>query len=173
MSASPLACIRGRAWVFGDRIDTDALAPGPYMRKPLQELARHCLEAIDPGFAGAVGRGDIVVGGHGFGIGSSREQAAQVLIELGVAAVIARGFARIFYRNALNLGLPALACEEFVIASGDTIALYPLEGRIVNETSGESWRAEPLPPRLLDVVEAGGLMPWLERHLRPAPASDR
>jgi 3-isopropylmalate dehydratase small subunit len=157
---------RGRAWVFGDNIDTDVLAPGPYMRKPLPELARHCLEAVEPRFAREVRPGDIVIGGVGFGIGSSREQAAQALIELGVGAVVARSFARIFYRNALNLGLIALACPTIEAAPGDEIEVEPEAGRVVNRSSGRSFAAEPLPRQLIEVVEAGGLMPYLERRFR-------
>ena len=97
----------GRAWRFGDDIDTDVLAPGIYMKKPIAELAQHCLEVVDPRFAKEVRPGDIVVAGRNFGMGSSREQAAQALIALGVAAVLAKSFAGIFYRNALNQGLLA------------------------------------------------------------------
>jgi 3-isopropylmalate dehydratase small subunit len=156
---------RGRAFVFGDQIDTDVLAPGPYMKKPLAELARHCMSAVDPSFASRVRPGDIVVGGVGFGIGSSREQAVQALLELGVGAVIARGFARIFYRNALNLGLPALACEEIEVADGDELEVHPVEGLIINHTRKRQFLCEPIPPALMEVVAAGGLMPWLERRL--------
>ena len=102
----------GRAWVFGDDIDTDLLAPGAYMKGPVKELARHCLEAVDPTFAAGVAAGDVVVGGVNFGVGSSREQAAQALRCLGVGAVVARSFGGIFYRNALNLGLLAVVCAE-------------------------------------------------------------
>jgi 3-isopropylmalate/(R)-2-methylmalate dehydratase small subunit len=102
----------GRAWVLGDDIDTDQLAPGPYMKSPIAELARHCLEAADPRFAAEVRPGDVVVAGRNFGIGSSREQAAKALLTLGVAAVVARSFGGIFRRNAINLGLPALVSSE-------------------------------------------------------------
>jgi 3-isopropylmalate dehydratase small subunit len=156
---------RGRAFVFGDQIDTDVLAPGPYMKKPLVELARHCMEAVDPGFASRVQPGDIVVGGIGFGIGSSREQAVQALLELGVGAVVAKGFARIFYRNALNLGLPALVCPDIEAREGDELEVRPVEGRIVNHTRRTEYACEPIPATLMDVVEAGGLMPWLARRL--------
>jgi 3-isopropylmalate dehydratase small subunit len=156
---------RGRAFVFGDQIDTDVLAPGPYMKKPLAELARHCLEAIDPSFASRVRPGDIVVGGVGFGIGSSREQAVQALLELGVGAVVAKGFARIFYRNALNLGLPALVCTDLEASTGDELEVRPIEGRIINLTRRREYACEPIPAALMEVVAAGGLMPWLERRL--------
>ncbi len=154
--------IEGRCWVFGDQIDTDLLAPGPYMRKPLNELARHCLEAIAPDFAGSVRPGDILVGGEAFGIGSSREQAAQVLIELGIRAVVAKSFARIFYRNALNLGLPALVCPDIEADSGERLRVEPVSGRILNLDRDRSFQAEPIPAQLMAIVSAGGLLPWLK-----------
>ena len=157
--------VRGKAFVFGDRIDTDVLAPGPYMREPLSVLASHCLEAVDPDFAGEVRPGDIVVGGESFGIGSSREQAVQALAELGVGAIVARSFARIFYRNALNLGLPALVCADLEAARGDELEVRPAEGRILNHSSGRQFACEPIPPQLMEIVAGGGLMPWLERKL--------
>lgn len=157
--------VRGKAFVFGDRIDTDLLAPGPYMREPLGVLATHCLEAIDPGFAREVRPGDIVVGGESFGIGSSREQAVQALAELGVGAIVARSFARIFYRNALNLGMPALVCADLQAARGDELEVLPREGRILNRTTGREFTCERIPDELMDIVAGGGLMPWLERRL--------
>ena len=157
--------VRGKAFVFGDRIDTDVLAPGPYMREPLAVLASHCLEAVDPDFAGQVRPGDIVVGGESFGIGSSREQAVQALAELGVCAIVAKSFARIFYRNALNLGLPALVCADLEAARGDELEVRPAEGRILNHSSGRQFACEPIPPQLMEIVAGGGLMPWLERKL--------
>ena len=157
--------VRGKAFVFGDRIDTDVLAPGPYMREPLSVLASHCLEAVDPDFAGQVRPGDIVVGGESFGIGSSREQAVQALAELGVGAIVAKSFARIFYRNALNLGLPALVCADLEAARGDELEVRPAEGRILNHSSGRQFACEPIPPQLMEIVAGGGLMPWLERKL--------
>ncbi len=157
--------VRGKAFVFGDRIDTDVLAPGPYMREPLAVLASHCLEAVDPDFAGQVRPGDIVVGGESFGIGSSREQAVQALAELGVGAIVAKSFARIFYRNALNLGLLALVCADLEAARGDELEVRPAEGRILNHSSGRQFACEPIPPQLMEIVAGGGLMPWLERKL--------
>jgi len=157
--------VRGKAFVFGDRIDTDVLAPGPYMREPLSVLASHCLEAVDPDFAGEVKPGDIVVGGESFGIGSSREQAVQALAELGVGAIVARSFARIFYRNALNLGVPALVCTELEAARGDELEVRPVEGRIINHSSGREFTCEKIPTELMEIVAGGGLMPWLERKL--------
>ncbi len=155
----------GKAWVFGDDIDTDQLAPGIYMKRPIEEIARHCLEAVDPRFAAEVGPGDIVVGGRNFGMGSSREQAPQALRQLGVSAVLAPSFGGIFYRNALNLGLLALVCPEAgKIVAGDRLALEPENGRVHNLTRNETYACEPVPAHLTEMVRAGGLVPYLERR---------
>jgi 3-isopropylmalate/(R)-2-methylmalate dehydratase small subunit len=156
----------GRAWVFGDNIDTDALAPGKYMKFGIEEIAKHCLEAVDPAFASGVGPGDIVVGGRNFGLGSSREQAAAALRQLGVAAVVATSFAGLFYRNALNLGLAVLTCPDVSrIRPGDTMRIDAEAGRIENETSGETLECEPIPRHLMEMVRDGGLLPHLEKRL--------
>jgi 3-isopropylmalate/(R)-2-methylmalate dehydratase small subunit len=156
-----------RAWVFGDDINTDALAPGRYMKSAIQEIAKHCLEAIDPSFASSVKPGDIVVGGRNFGTGSSREQAAEALKQLGVAALVAESFAGLFYRNALNLGLPALACSDAKrIRSGDKLRVDVEAGRIENLTTGQTFACEPIPPHLVQMVRDGGLLAHLEKRLR-------
>jgi len=161
-----MAAIEGRAWRFGDAIDTDVLAPGIYMKLPLDELKAHCLEAVDPTFARDVRPGDVVVAGADFGLGSSREQAAQALKALGVGAVLATSFARIFYRNALNLGLPALFFPEAErVSAGDTLKIDPASGTVENTTTGESYACEPIPEHLMAVIEAGGLMPYLKARL--------
>ena len=157
--------VRGRAFVFGDKIDTDVLAPGPYMRGTLKVLASHCLEAIDPAFASEVRPGDIIIAGDSFGIGSSREQAVQALAQLGVGALLAKSFARIFYRNALNLGMPALVCPELQASRFDDIEVQAAEGIVINHTLGREFRCEKIPGELLEIVAVGGLMPWLERKL--------
>ncbi|HWV43475.1 3-isopropylmalate dehydratase small subunit [Pseudorhodoplanes sp.] len=155
----------GRAFVFGDNIDTDVLAPGRYMKGSIEELARHCLEAVDPDFAKSVQPGDVVVAGRNFGMGSSREQAAQALKVLGVAAVVAKSFGGIFYRNALNLGLPVVVCEEAdTIGVGDRLSVDLAGGKVVNETSGRTLKSEPLPQFLLDMLADGGLVPHLEKR---------
>ena len=157
----------GRAFVFGDNVDTDTLAPGLYMKKPIEEMARHTLEALDPAFATTVRAGDIVVGGDNFGMGSSREQAVMTLRTLGVVAVIAKSFAGLFFRNALNLGLPALACADAgKIRAGDRLAIAPEEGRIDNLTLGESYACEPIPAHLVEMIRDGGLLPHLEKKLK-------
>jgi 3-isopropylmalate/(R)-2-methylmalate dehydratase small subunit len=152
----------GRAFIFGDNIDTDLLAPGHLMKLSPEELAQHCLEAIAPDFAKAVQPGDFVVAGKNFGLGSSREQAAVSLRQLGVGAVIAPSFARIFYRNALNLGLPALFCEDaHRIAEGDQLMVDPVLGKITNKTRGEILSCKPIPDHLMAMVRAGGLIAHL------------
>jgi len=168
MTASPPSSLQhaGRAWVFGDDLSTDALAPGRYMKFGIEEIARHCLESVDPHFAAEVRLGDVVVGGRNFGAGSSREQAAQALRHLGVAVVIAPSFAGLFYRNALNLGLPVLVCAEAKrIRPDDRLRVDAESGRIENLTSGETIACEPIPPHLMSMVRDGGLLPHLEKRL--------
>ena len=155
----------GRAFVFGDSVNTDALAPGGLMKHPIATIASHCLESVDPSFASMVRPGDVVVAGKGFGIGSSREQAAEALKHLGVAAVLARSFGGIFYRNALNLGLPVLVCEDVDgISAGDLVLVDAATGVVDNKTRGISLSAVPLPPFLLAMIADGGLVPHLEKR---------
>ena len=103
-----MSVVTGRAWVFGDAVNTDVMAPGLYFKAPIEEMARHCMEAIDPGFSSGVAAGDIIIGGRNFGVGSAREQAPMAIKHLGVGAILAVSFGRIFYRNALNFGIPTL-----------------------------------------------------------------
>ncbi len=153
----------GRAWVFGDRVDTDVLAPGALMKLPPDALARQCLKALRPDFADAVRPGDFVVAGESFGVGSSREQAVQSLKLLGVAAVIAVSFARIFHRNAFNLALPALICADArAIGDGDRLDLDLAAGRVRNTATGREHRFAPVPAHLMSIVAAGGLMAHLK-----------
>jgi 3-isopropylmalate/(R)-2-methylmalate dehydratase small subunit len=159
----------GRAWVFGDDVDTDAIAPGRYMKFAIEEIAKHCLESIDPTFASGVRQGDVVVGGRNFGMGSSREQAPQALKALGVSALVAQSFAGLFYRNALNLGLAAVACADAArIRAGDRVRVDPENGRILNETTGETLTCEPIPPHLMAMVRDGGLLAHLEKRMKRA-----
>ena len=156
----------GRAWVFGDNVDTDVLAPGQFMKSSIEELSRHCLEALEPDFARSARPGDFVVGRRNFGAGSSREQAPQALKHLGVAAVIAESFAGLFYRNALNLGLPALVCAQAGrIRAGDRLRIDPEAGRLENLSTGEALECEPIPAFLMQMVRDGGLVPHLEKRL--------
>lgn len=156
----------GRAWKFGDDINTDLLAPGAYIKLSADELASHCLEAIAPQFATTVQPGDFIVGGKNFGVGSSREQAAQSLKILGVAGVIAPSFGGIFYRNAFNLGLPAIISVNLAtVNDGDELTVDLITGRILNLTSGDEVIGEPVPKNLLEIVAAGGLFPYLKNRL--------
>lgn len=156
----------GRAWVFGDNLDTDVLAPGQYMKLGIEEIAQHCLEMVDPAFASSVRAGDVVAGGRNFGMGSSREQAPAALKHLGVAAVIAQSFAGLFYRNSLNVGLVALVCPQADrIRAGDSVRVDAEAGRIENTTSGEVLACESIPPHLMAMVRDGGLLAHLEKRL--------
>jgi 3-isopropylmalate/(R)-2-methylmalate dehydratase small subunit len=155
-----------RVWKFGDQIDTDLLAPGRYMKGSIDELAAHCLESVRPEFAAHVKPGDIVVGGMGFGIGSSREQAAQALKHLGVGAVIATGAARIFYRNAINLGLPVLVSPDAAKLQDGAMVSFDLDGATVRDSEGKLIvQCEKLPAFLLEIVRDGGLIPNLKKRL--------
>ncbi len=156
----------GRVWKFGDDVNTDVLAPGIYIKLPLEELASHCLETITPNFANEVREGDFVVGGKNFGIGSSREQAAQVLKALGIAAVIAPSFGGIFYRNAFNLGLPAIVLDTInQIDDKHELEIDLKTSGIKNVSTGHDLTGEAIPENLLALVEAGGLVPFLEHKL--------
>lgn len=155
-----------RAWVFGDDIDTDVLAPSAYMKRSVEEIAKHCLEALDPEFAAAVRPGDAFIAGENLGVGSSREQAPQALMLLGIRVLLAKSFARIFYRNALNLGLPALVCPQAGrIGRGDRLVVDVLAGRLDNLTRGETLECEPLPAHLVEMITDGGLLPHLQKRL--------
>ena len=151
--------------MFGDNIDTDVIVPGRYMKYSIEEIAQHCLEPIAPQFAKEVRPGDAVVGGRNFGAGSSREQAPAALKQLGVAALIAESFAGLFYRNSLNLGLPALVCREAKrIRDGDRLEIDFEQG--VLATPREKLSFEPIPPHLMQMVRDGGLLPHLEKRLK-------
>jgi len=168
MSATTLQ-LEGRAWVFGDSIDTDLLAPGHAMRKPIEQLAKHCLEAVSPSFASSVQRGDVLVAGDGFGIGSSREQAVEALLQLGIRAVLAKSVARIFYRNALNLGLPIVRfADAGNITNMDRLQIDLSASRVRNLSTGKEYSHEPIPTFLLEMLTDGGLLPHLHRRLHPA-----
>ena len=156
-----------RAWLFGDNVDTDLIAPGRYMKYGIDEIARHCMEALDPTFAATVRSGDVVVAGRNFGAGSSREQAPEALKHLGVAALVAESYAGLFYRNAINLGLPALVCAQARrIRAGDELRVDAETGHIENRTTGETLAAEPIPAFLMQIVRDGGLLAHLEKRLR-------
>ncbi|NYT02108.1 MAG: 3-isopropylmalate dehydratase small subunit [Methanosarcinales archaeon] len=157
----------GRAWKFGNDIDTDAVIPGRYlvMNDPAQ-LAGHIFEGVRPEFAGQVMPGDIVVAGTNFGCGSSREHAPLAITGAGVEAVIARSFARIFFRNAINIGLPLLVCSDVDrIDDGDRLKLDLGQGVIHNLSKDETYRTTPLPDFLREIVEAGGLVAYTKRQV--------
>ncbi len=156
----------GRAWVYGDDVDTDLMAPSAYLMKPADQVVRHCMEAVDPAFAKSVTPGDVFVAGKNLGVGSSREQAPQNLQALGIRYVLAKSFGRIFYRNALNLGLPALVCENTDrINKGDELKIDPVAGRVENLSTGETLECEPLPAHLVEMINDGGLIPHLKKKL--------
>lgn len=155
-----------RAWRLPAEVDTDALAPGSYMQHGVDIIAQHCLEALRPEFAAGVRPGDVIVAGPDFGIGSSREQAAGVLVHLGVAAVIAPSWSGLFFRNAFNLGLLLLTCRDCErIAEGERIAFDARAGT-VTRAGGEVLAADPIPGFLLAMVEAGGLLPQLKHRFQ-------
>ena len=155
-----------KAWVFGDNLDTDVIAPGRYMKFGIEEIAKHCLESIDPRFVMDVKPGDAVVAGRNMGVGSSREQAPEALKHLGVSVLIAESFAGLFYRNAINLGLPAVACPQAKrIRQGDELEVNLARGKIRNRTTGETLDCEPIPAFLMTIIDDGGLLPHLEKRL--------
>jgi len=156
-----------RTWVLGDNVDTDVITPGRYMKFGIDEIAKHCLEPVLPGFSKEVRPGDLVVGGRNFGAGSSREQAPAALKHLGVAALVAESFAGLFYRNSLNLGLPALVCAQAKqIRDGDALTVDFERALLVNQATQQTYAFEPIPPHLLEMVRDGGLLAHLEKRLK-------
>ncbi|ROQ92340.1 3-isopropylmalate/(R)-2-methylmalate dehydratase small subunit [Desulfosoma caldarium] len=159
--------ITGRVWLFGDDVDTDAIIPARYLNtSDPSELAKHCMEDADPLFPSKVRPGDIVVAGKNFGCGSSREHAPIALKAAGVACVIAVNFARIFYRNAFNMGLPILECADAVrdAREGDTLTVCLETGEIRNDRQGKTYRSEPVPPFMIELLQSGGLMAYVKKH---------
>jgi len=158
----------GRCWLFGDDINTDLLAPGQYIKAPIETLAAHCLESVNPEFASSVTLGDIVVAGRNFGMGSSREQAAQALLLLGVKGVVAQSYGGIFFRNAINLGLPVLVASNFeqlnLCRDGDQLSLDIESAVLNNDSQSLAIALQPLPDFLLDMLRAGGLIKTLEQR---------
>jgi 3-isopropylmalate/(R)-2-methylmalate dehydratase small subunit len=158
----------GSAHVYGDNVDTDVIIPARYLTSTEpEELAQHAMEDIDPDFVGRVKPGDVIVAGRNFGSGSSREHAPLAIKGAGISCIVAASFARIFYRNAINVGLPIVVCEGAAdgAATGDAFRV-DLEGGVVeNATKGASFTATPLPPFMKDILDAGGLMPWVARNM--------
>jgi 3-isopropylmalate/(R)-2-methylmalate dehydratase small subunit len=160
---------RGRAWKFGKNIDTDAIIPARHCNTAdANELAKHCMEDADPDFVRLMRRGDLIVADTNFGCGSSREVAPLCIKAAGVSAVVAKSFARIFFRNAINIGLPILECPEAVdgIQAGDEIEVEPASGTIHNLTRGTSFQSAPYPDFLQRIIEHGGLLPYVEERLK-------
>jgi 3-isopropylmalate/(R)-2-methylmalate dehydratase small subunit len=157
----------GRIWMLGDNVNTDVIIPGRYnVTTDRAELARHCLCEVLPDFAPNVQPGDVIMAGHNFGCGSSREHAPSAILGCGVQVVIARSFARIFYRNSVNIGLPVLVCEEAVLASedGQQIEVDLATGQIHNVTTGQTFQAEPLNPFVARIVAAGGIIEYIRQE---------
>ena len=160
--------IKGRAWKFGANVDTDVIIPVRYLTSmDPAELGKHCLEGLDPDFSKKVQPGDIIVAAENFGCGSSREHAPVAIKGIGVSGIIAATFARIFFRNALNIGLPIVESPEAArrIEAGDTVEIDLTSGRIINHTKGETYQAEPFPPFVQELVAEGGLVPYVARRL--------
>ena len=160
--------VSGKVFKYGDNVDTDVIIPARYLNAPSpEELAKHCMEDIDASFATTVRPGDIIVGGANFGCGSSREHAPISIRACGVRCVIAASFARIFYRNSINIGFPILECPEAAAAinNGDTVSVDFATGKIVDETTGETFQAVALPPFIEKIVEHNGLLPYLKARM--------
>ena len=160
--------IRGRVWKYGDNVNTDVIIPGKYKFRitDVQELAKHAMEGIDPNFYKKIKQGDIIVAGKNFGCGSSREHAPVVLKQAGVGAVIVRSFARIFLRNAINIGLPIAECDELFskVKNQDILEINLEKGTIRNLTSGAKFSMKPMPEFLLTILKDGGLVSHLRKH---------
>jgi 3-isopropylmalate/(R)-2-methylmalate dehydratase small subunit len=162
-----MTALRGHAWTFGRDVDTDLIIPARYLNmKTAAELAQHVMEDADPTFAGRVKPGDIIVAKENFGCGSSREHAPIAIKGAGVSLVIAKSFARIFYRNAFNTGLPILIAPEAAdgIKDGDDLTVDLASGEIADLTTGTKYQAQPLPPFMRELVESGGLLPYLKQR---------
>ena len=155
----------GKVIKYGDNVDTDVIIPARYLNTPnAQELALHCMEDIDKAFVKKVEKGDVIVAGWNFGCGSSREHAPLVIKTCGTGCVIAKSFARIFYRNAINIGLPILECEEAAdeINANDEVSVDFDTGIITDITTGKTYKAQPFPPFIQNIIKAGGLLKSLK-----------
>ena len=160
--------IQGKVWRFGNDVDTDLIIPARYLNtSDPQELAAHCMEDADPGFVAKVKAGDIIVAGKNFGCGSSREHAPLAIKTAGVSCVIAASFARIFYRNSINIGLPILESPEAsaAIAEGHSLEIDLNTGMIKDVTSGKTYHAEKFPPFMQELIAAGGLIEYVKKQV--------
>jgi len=159
--------IKGRAWRFGDNVDTDVIIPARYLNtSDPQELAKHCMEDADPNFSQKVKPGDVIVAGRNFGCGSSREHAPIAIKAAGIACVIAESFARIFYRNAFNTGLLILESPEAAkeIQEGHEVEIDPEQGIIKDLTTGKVYKCQPIPPFMQELLKDGGLIPHIKKR---------
>ena len=160
--------LKGKVFKYGDNVDTDVIIPARYLNSSdPEDLAAHCMEDIDENFADEVSEGDIIVGGKNFGSGSSREHAPLAIKYAGVSCVVAESFARIFYRNSINIGLPILESPEAVRATeaGDELEVDIDQGEIKNLRTGESYQAEPFPPFMQEIIKDGGLIEHVKKEL--------
>lgn len=158
---------QGKAFKYPDNVDTDVIIPARYLNTSnAAELAQHCMEDIDPSFVGRVSAGDVIVAGWNFGCGSSREHAPLVIKTCGTGCVIAKSFARIFYRNAMNIGLPILECEQAAeeITAGDEVRVDFDTGEISDITTGKTYKAQPFPPFIQNIIRCGGLLKSLKEE---------
>jgi 3-isopropylmalate/(R)-2-methylmalate dehydratase small subunit len=158
--------LQGKTWKFGDGISTDHIAPGRYLhlRSNLPELAKHVLEDAKPDFAKEMNKGDFVVAGKNFGLGSSREHAPVIMKIAGINAVLAKSFARIFYRNAINVGLLAVICDTDKIEQGDELEVNVEKGEIRNKSKGIQFSFSSLPPVMRNILNDGGLVAYVNKH---------
>jgi 3-isopropylmalate/(R)-2-methylmalate dehydratase small subunit len=158
--------LKGRAFKFGDDISTDLIIPGKYshLRSNLPKLAKHVMEDADPTFAKKVKPGDFIIAGNNFGLGSSREHAALVIKMAGVSAILAKSVARIFFRNAINQGLPVLICDTNKIDAGDEIEVNLTKGEITDSTKGIKLSFSKIPKVMLDILSEGGLIPYISKY---------
>ncbi len=158
--------ITGKVWKFGDNVDTDQIIPAIYLiTGDRKELAKHAFENIRPEFPKQVKTGDIIVADNNFGCGSSREHAPRALIGAGISCVIAKSFARIFFRNSINIGLPLIECDV-PAKDGDVLEVDFEGGTVVNKTSGKSYKFQKMPPFLVKLMEAGGLVEYTKKQMR-------
>ncbi|MBA7667876.1 2,3-dimethylmalate dehydratase small subunit [subsurface metagenome] len=158
--------LAGRAFKFGDNISTDHITPGrlAHLRSNLPELAKHVMEDADPTFASRVKAGDFIVAGNNFGLGSSREHAPLVIKMAGVRAILAKSVARIFFRNAINLGLPVLICDTTLIDDGDELEVDLAAGTVKDITNGNQLTFGKIPEVMLRILDEGGLIPYIQKH---------
>jgi len=158
--------LKGKVFKFGDNVSTDLITPGRFahLRSNLPELAKHTLEDADPTFIERVNKGDFIVAGKNFGLGSSREHAPLIIKMSGVSAILVKSVARIFFRNAINLGLPILICDTDKIGDGDTLEIDLKKGEITDLTSEIKLYANPIPSIMLRILEEGGLVPYIKKY---------